>query len=339
MERNNNLISIYWIESHKDSELIKTFLIDAESKEIECPPVHFSKEIKLNYIISIYQYVLKEDNYELNFVVEYVPNKKRKNYKKSLKLKEKREKDEHFFIYDFISLEDITYENQFELFLQFINKRYSHDEQKKRETKEILFVNTRGIILANDKSFDFVLYISIFVESYTYKEFLKTFLLLFGRRFDKKIELTLIGHKRLEQIEETINTISNNQEIVLSSFENKMKLKNSEWIYEIILLFNYYFQREKLIETIKSKYIPKKIDTFLSKLESFILTAEELRELVKLADTIEKLKIFLKLSNDFVDLLITIDYNHKNIRGILTSSPKEKSIELEQYVIPKEQEI
>ena len=39
-----------------------------------------------------------------------------------------------------------------------------------------------------------------------------------------------------------------------------------------------------------------------------------------------------------MDLLITIDYNHKNIRKILNTSKEEKSVVLEQYVIPKKQD-
>ena len=64
-------------------------------------------------------------------------------------------------------MENIPSEKQFRIYLEMIEKKYGNDGFKMAQMKEILFNNTRSLLNDTKEYFDFSLYLSLFIESYT----------------------------------------------------------------------------------------------------------------------------------------------------------------------------
>ena len=165
MEGIKNFINIFWIISQKVSEEIISYLTLENVQKIQISPIYISKDIKQNYILSVFIYVSEKKNNELIFYSEFVKDKVIK-YDSKLLLELEDKKDEYLFLYDFINLEGISSEMKFELYLKMIDDKY------KGFMKENLFNNTK-ILFLNDENCDFILYISLFVEGYNIKDFIK----------------------------------------------------------------------------------------------------------------------------------------------------------------------
>ena len=82
MEDIKNFINIYWIMPQKASEEIISYLILENKQKIEFPPIYISKEIKQNYIFSVFMYTSEKKNQEICFYSEYSFDKSIKYNKK-----------------------------------------------------------------------------------------------------------------------------------------------------------------------------------------------------------------------------------------------------------------
>ena len=94
MEKGNDMIQIYWIESHKANEEIKTF-IEINGEKIEMIYIYTTNEILTDEISSVYFYVRPKIVFDLNFISEFVANKN-KSIRNKISLDMRYEKDHYF---------------------------------------------------------------------------------------------------------------------------------------------------------------------------------------------------------------------------------------------------
>ena len=217
MDDNPKLIMIYWIESHKESEQLESFIYDINNQKTVIKPIYISKDIKQNYILSIFMYSIKND-FELNFISEFFD--KGIKHKRKIFIEMKNIKNEHYFLYNFIPSEEITQENQFILYLQMIENKYKVDNEL---IKRILFINTKNLLNRDKNYFDLILYYSVFVESYKDKEFIFKYSVIFNSLLKKKIIINHVTPERFQKFEEKINYLENNNEIISQFFEGNKK--------------------------------------------------------------------------------------------------------------------
>ena len=239
MEEVKNFINIYWIISHQISENITSYITDENKQKNEIIPIYSSNDIKKNYVLSIFMYVSEKKNKELFFTSEFVNDK---TIKYSQKITLENEKYENLFLYDLIINEGISCEIQFELFLKMINDKYKINNER---IKEDLFNNTKKLIMRKKDYFDFYLYISLFVESYTNKDFISKLLFVLLALIQKKIEITDITPERLEKLKDNFNNFKKNPKFIQIMFQEKEeKYQNIilELTYKVIFLFNYKLQ-------------------------------------------------------------------------------------------------
>ena len=182
-------------------------------------------------------------------------------------------------------------EKQFRIYLEMIEKKYENDGLKMEQIKEILFNNTRSLLNDTKEYFDFSLYLSLFIESYTYKKFICPFFIFFiGQSKKKKFKIIKLENERLDKIKKVLNEITNNPKLVLMHFDENKKESIKILIYKIIFSFNIYFQKEKIRENLKNKNINDIIYKLISdefayfKKNDLLLNAEELSELIKYAN-------------------------------------------------------
>ena len=337
MDDNPNLISIFWIESHKQTEKLDSFILDSKNQKTGVQPIYQIKEP--NNFINIFNYFSERKDYEFTFISEYVANNKTK-YDRKTQLKLGKVKDDYYFLYNFIFMENIPSEKQFRIYLEMIEKKYGNDGFKMAQMKEILFNNTRSLLNDTKEYFDFSLYLSLFIESYTYKKFIRSFFIFFIGQSKKTFKIIKLENERLDKIKKVLNEITNNPKLVLMHFDENKKESIKILIYKIIFSFNIYFQKEKIRENLKNKNINDIIyklilDEFAYfKNNDLLLNAEELSELIKYANNFEKIGNFFDFNHNFDDLLKAINNNCDFVIKKFGESIYEEPLKLDNYIIP-----
>ena len=206
MEENIDFIQIhiYWIESHLSSLEYKTYISDENNPHIEIKPLYSSNEIKSEYIFSVYELVRDKKNHEFTFYFESESNEKVK-YQKKLELNEKELNNQHIFLYDFVHLDCLSREIQFQLYLNMIDFIHKDDGKKKNEVKTCLLKCTKNYIISKD-TFDFILYISSLIESSNSNvNLFAPYISLFLLKFKKEIEISNLSKENLDKKKSSIN--------------------------------------------------------------------------------------------------------------------------------------
>ena len=340
MDEKKDYIFIFWSESHKSSEKLKSF-ISIEGEKMEIDPIYKSEEIIENDISSVYLYSIIKNNLEFNFILESIKNNEIKNNVKTL-LKSNDIKGDNYFIYNLIPSKGFSAEIQFELFLEMIDNNYKIDTKMLHNIKLALFFKSMDIICDNKYYYDFLFYVSVLVEGKNYEEFIQNYIIKFMFLFtQKKMELNPIRPKRFQIVQEQINIISLRPQNILNIInDNKKKKLVQEWIYKIILLFNYLYQKDKLIETLKNKIINNDLYNFITKKRDFFkdlkFTFDEMNELIKCANDIDSIEKIFSFNNDFIDILKTITLNYEFIKEKYEELKIKKPLNFEKYIVPKE---
>ena len=335
MEKGNDMIQIYWIESHKANEEIKTF-IEINGEKIEMIYIYTTNEILTDEISSVYSYVIPKIVFDLNFISEFVANKN-KNIQNKISLDMRYEKD-HYFLYDFLPLKNFSYVEQFELFIKMIDFKFKSEQALIESVKEILFENTRKLLMKKEY-FDFMLYISVLVEGYYYKNFIGKHIMSYVYLFNhKELRITPIKNQRLEEIKNIINMLAKTPENILYVIEsNKQNVHVT--LYEIILMFDLKLQRDKLLELLMDKNINQTLFEILSKkkgnFESLQFTSLELINLLQYINKFAEIEIILSFNHNFVDILIALRTNYEFIQKLYNTSDKKNIINLEKFIVPK----
>ena len=342
MEENIDFIQIhiYWIESHLSSLEYKTYISDENNPHIEIKPLYSSNEIKSEYIFSVYELVRDKKNHEFTFYFESESNEKVK-YQKKLELNEKELNNQHIFLYDFVHLDCLSREIQFQLYLNMIDFIHKDDGKKKNEVKTCLLKCTKNYIISKD-TFDFILYISSLIESSNSNvNLFAPYISLFLLKFKKEIKISNLSKENLEKKKSSINNMYNQFDMILLLIEEeKQKKKISEILYKIFFVFNYFFQPEKLEEMFQNKIINKTLFKFISieynKFKDLKLTKAQLIEAIKEADDFEKIENLFHYNDNFLYIIEAIVENIEKIKILLNQSKKVNLIKLEKYIKPKE---
>ena len=348
MEQGKDKIFIYWIESHKANEEMKAFIED-NGEKIEMIPLYKTDEILTGEISSVYFYAIPKIIFELIFISEFIANKN-KNTCNKISLDIRNEANEHHFIYDFVPLNNFSHVTQFELYLKMIDDKFSEDQSMIKNIKEMLFLNSRDLLIKTKEYFDFMLYISILVESYYFENFIGKYIMsyLIAIKYEgknKEIRITSIKNQRLEEMKKIINLLAKTPENILNIVEEEEEGKKNlvhKNLYEIILLFDLHFQRDKLLDLLKDKNINKTLLEILFKKKkiytSLQFTTEELIDLLQCVNNFEEVKIILSFNHNFVDVLIAISNVYEIIQKFYNDSDKKKTINLENFIVPKEED-
>ena len=229
---------------------------------------------------------------------------------------------------------------KFELYLKMIDDKYKFD---KGLVKENLFNNTK-ILFLNDENCDFILYISLFVEGYNIKDFIKKYIYLFHTLIKKKIKITQITKERLEKVKEIMNILIKNPKMISNMYDEKTQKLIFEITCKVIFLYNFLLQRDSnnYIEMLKNKEINNILFKFICKdfslFENLILNKETLNELVKIADNFEDIEKCLRFNHDFLIILEVLVDNYDFIKLKYNASKNKHPIKLEDYVFPKEED-
>ena len=283
-------------------------------------------------------YVSEKKNKELFFTSEFVNDK---TIKYNQKITLENEKYENLFLYDLIINEGISCEIQFELFLKMINDKYKINNER---IKEDLFNNTKKLIMRKKDYFDFYLYISLFVESYTNKDFISKLLFVLLALIQKKIEITDITPERLEKLKDNFNNFKKNPKFIQIMFQEKEeKYQNIilELTYKVIFLFNYKLQANNNyhLEMLKMKENNSSLLKFIIKnyqlFENLIVDEEILKELIKTVDKFEDIENCLRFNHDFLIILKALNDNYDFIKDKFNETKDKNPIKLENYIFPK----
>ena len=345
MDQGKDKIFIYWIESHKANEEMKAF-IENNGEKIKMIPIYKTDEILTGEISSVFCYVIPKIIFELIFISEFIANKN-KNTCNKISLDIRNETNEHYFIYDFVPLNNFSHIAQFELYLKMIDNKFNKDQSMIKNIKEMLFINSRNLLKKTKEYFDFMLYISVLVESYYYENFIGKYImsyLIFIKNKDKykEIRLTPIKNQRLEEMKNIINFLAKTPENILYMVEEHKKQNVYVDLYEIILLFDLHFQRDKLLDILRDKNINKTLFEILFKKKkiyaSLQFSTEELIGLLQCVNNFEEVEIILSFNHNFVDILIAISTDYEIIQELFKASDKKKTINLENFIVPKEED-
>ena len=170
MDQGKDKIFIYWIESHKGNEEMKAF-IENNGEKIKMIPIYKTDEILTGEISSVYFYAIPKIVFELIFISEFIANKN-KNTCNKISLDIRNETNQHYFIYDFVPLNNFSHVDQFELYLKMIDYKYNCDQSLIKIIKKILFRNSWNLLIKNKE------YIYLFKNSFIYLLFFKYFFII-----------------------------------------------------------------------------------------------------------------------------------------------------------------
>ena len=308
MDQGKDKIFIYWIESHKGNEEMKAF-IENNGEKIEMIPLYKTDEILTGEISSVYSYAIPKIVFELIFISEFIANKN-KNTCNKISLDIRNETNQHYFIYDFVPLNNFSHVDQFELYLKMIDYKYNCDQSLIKIIKEILFRNSWNLLIKNKEYFDFMLYISVLVEGYFYENFIGKYIMIYLYLIKyEKIWITPIKKQRLEEMKNIINKLAKTPENILFLVEENKKEMVYEDLYEIILMFDLQFQRDKLLDMFRDENNNKILFKILSNKRkkeiygSLQFTTEELIDLLQYVNNFEEVEIILSFNHNFADVL------------------------------------
>ena len=214
-ERTN--IHIYWIVSHKDTEKYES-QIEYNGEKIDIFPIYESKEILSNYITSVFTHNFPKVDFYLNYYSQNVSNLRIITQKKLIKVKDN--KNDHYFLYDFLPLINFSQEMQFELYLEMLENKFNFNIENLHHMKEILLLDTKSFIQENKKYYDLLFFTSVLMESFKSKKIIPKIIVIFKSLLKpNQIKITSITQKRFTIIQNTIDSMLKNQGEIIPYFE------------------------------------------------------------------------------------------------------------------------
>ena len=343
-EKTRKFQYVYFIENHIEEARV---FIDLSKKQIvadnlEC--VKIDKKIigsKDIYIYSIYRFrfyssrdkgtdfKLKEDiskhldiqngqkevkSYDIT--IELKDLDKNDKFEKAIKIKD-FEKD--IFIFDFKfdkqygwfvdkdppKSYSFSLEEQFLIYVDFLRNGNMKLKQKSRQNLGLI-LSIQEILEEKNKKFKFSFYLIILLECFS-TPLAQRHLICFK---PSKIEsVGTVSEEKLRQITSILNVFEKNPEKILSHIENENSKKNCKMrLFSIILYFNFYFNKNKIPELLRTQ----KDSIFIYK--AFI-EFKELFDFLKLDS--EQIQLLINHTQDFNHLCIALTYI-KNIQELLS---------------------
>ena len=226
---------------------------------------------------------------------------------------------------------------------------------KKQNTSENedFILSTQSLLTGPDKKYNFLFFLSIFLECFSTK-YINRHLLLF--KPEKIIGLGEVANNKMTPMKNILNILSKKPERIHIENE-KDKKKTIDTFYSIALYFNIHFQKEKVKEMIENEeifeHISEKLIKFSNFYEGLILPKKNIIKLIqKINDYNQVLKVlhflgkdvipFLEVINDERDFIIDLLQKEKTKIETENQQIKDKKkkkeitlIDIENYVQPK----
>ena len=310
-------------------------------EKIEEKELPEKEDILLVYRIKIIPQELQKKNnniYKIEVIIEEENSNKHK-YKISF-----NNIDKDFYEYKFkirgIDIIPLSYEQQFEIYLDILRKKY----EKKQKTQENYdFIESSQSLLEESSKYNFLFYLLIFLECFS-THLAQKHSLIFN---PKKIKgIGDIPEKKLNQLKNILNAILKNPEEKLHLTKDGLKHQSLELFLSVVLFFNLNYQKEKIREMFENKkffnYLYKKLVDYREFFKDLVLPKGDVIKLIEQAQNFNQILNFLfYLEKDFVTFMKVINDQNKKINNIINQELKENQkkdilkIEIQKYIVPK----
>ena len=337
--QNDNIFYVYFIESHHFSNKTKVYLSSnypgAESLE-SLDKSEFKKDSS-TYINSLYRfkiYPISQEDDSIKINIEY-NNKENLEYEISF-LSSKR----NIFLFDFnsnfnIFESKINFNEEFLIYIKYLKEKMkkNKDSEEFKDLFDSLFSHLSNIF---DEKMDFSFYLSLLLESFNTKYFVKV--------------LELFNSEKIKDSGEIQQNEIDEFKKILNNFEKKANFKEIEEEYKDLIIINLYstiyffcikYNQEYLKNLFENNYIRQFLLKGLIKHRLFFskitLPKNLIVDLIKIAVDPNELNISLSYNSDFIVFLEIINENielfAQNIDGQDISL-----INTERIILPKKED-
>ena len=255
--------------------------------------------------------------------------------------------DKDFYEYNFkmegIDIIPLSYEQQFEIYLDILRTKY-HKNQKTQENYD--FIESTQLLLEKSNKYNFSLYLLIFLQCFS-TPLLQKHMLIFN---PKKIKgIGDIPEKILKQTKNILNTILKNPEEKLHITEEGLKRQTLELYLSVVLYFNLNYQKENIRQMFENEkffnYLYEKLVYYHQFFKDLILPKEDVIKLIDQAKNFNQIQNFLfYLDRDFLTFMQIINGQNKKINTIINQELNENQkkdnfmIEVLKYIDPKKED-
>ena len=255
--------------------------------------------------------------------------------------------DKDFYEYNFkmegIDILPLSYEQQFEIYLDILRNKYKKN-QKTQENYD--FIESTQLLLEKSHKYNFLFYLLIFRECFS-TPLLQNHMLIFN---PKKIKGTGdIPEKKLNQIKNILNAILKNPEEKLHITEEELQRQTLELFLSVVLYFNLNYQKENIREMFENdkffNYLYEKLVNYHQFFKDLVLPKEDVIKLIEQAKSFNQIQNFLfYLDRDFVTFMKIINGQNEKINNIINQELKENlkkdnfMIEIQKYIDPKKED-
>ena len=246
----------------------------------------------------------EEENVQNEFKIDVlIEDENQAQYKYTIRF---NDTNKDFYEYNFkieeIDVLSLRYEQQFDIYVEVLRKKYK--KQQKDKENEDFILSTRLLFEEKNKKYDFLFYLLIFLECFSCKVFQK-YLLLFN---PEKIKgMGEVPESKFKLIKNILNSKAKKPEGI--HFESEeTKQETIELFCSIVLYFNLHFQKEKVAEMFENKttydYLYKKLIDFRSFFKDLILEKKDVITLLEKAKDFDQILNFLfYLGKDFLQFI------------------------------------
>ena len=352
----NKNIFIYFNVAYEKSKKYKIYLSEEYKGFDTLEKIEEKELVELNdsLILQIYRFQIlpelalengNDKNKKYEFIV-YVEDVEEKNSDKHQYIIKVNDLKNDFYEYNFkiekLDILPLKYEQQFVNYSHLLKNKYKK-LQGSKENDDFIF-SSQNLLIDPNKKFNFLFYLSIFLEGYK-SNFVRRHLLLFKpERINGLGELSEYSIKPMRNI---LKSIAENPDKI--NIDEKSKEKSKETFYCIYLYFNLYFQNETIKKMFddenKCKYLMNNLINFHNFFEDLFLPKEDVIKLLENANDYNKIvNLLFYLGKDCVKFLQVLIEKQELISKCFNdnkdSYPRNKYylIDIEKYVEPKRED-
>ena len=230
----------------------------------------------------------------------------------------------------------LTYAQQFDLFMKAIKNKIKINEDEKIRLYRTL-IGIAQEYITSLKTYDFQLYMSVFVEAINIKDLLLEHLKLFNP--DKLSDMTLTKDYLVEKIdnEKVINKLIITSEILCQDLTIPEKLLFYDKTSKLSLYFYYFCQKDNIYKIFDMNIMNIHLYNALIKrynvFKGIKLPIKYIKEMIKYTSNYQEIVFCISCNNDFLEVLKLINEDKDRIKN--RYSYEEKVIEIDKIVEPK----
>ena len=344
---------IYFIENHEKQ---RNVLINLFSKKVEIKIMYSIEayEEDIVFMISVYRIkivkeIFEKTNKELRtFQFLIALDDEQNNRFTGLTEKINKGNDYYLFSFKFDPIKQffrdimpprncyLTYAQQFDLFMKAIKSKIKINEDEKIRLYRTLIVTAQKYI-SSLESYDFQLYMSVFVEAINIKDLLLEHLKLFEP--DKLSDMTLSKDYLVEKIdnEKLINRLIIRSEILVDDLNIREKFLFYDRTSKLSLYFYNFCEKDKIYKIFDMNIINLHLYHALIKRFSVFkgikLPIKYIKEMLKFTSNYQEMVFCISCNTDFLEVLKLIDEDKDRIKS--RYNYEENVIEIDKIVEPK----